>query len=75
MDHQAAHVTDVGNVRVQFERFDEPLPGLVFHRLPGMAGRLCIDAIWREGNPAPGLRRVVAEVLRDFAQDASGPIG
>jgi DNA-binding transcriptional LysR family regulator len=54
---------------------DEPLPGLVFHRLPGMAGRLRIDAIWREGNPAPGLRRVVAEVLRDFAQDASGPIG
>lgn len=46
---------------------DDALPGLVFHHLPQTAGRLQIDAIWREGNPAPGLRKVVDEVLRNFS--------
>jgi len=45
------------------------LPGVVFRQLPAMAARLKIDAIWREGNAAPGLRRVVDEVLRTFAHD------
>lgn len=44
---------------------------VVFRQLPTMAARLRIDAIWREGNAAPGLRRVVDEVLRSFAHDAT----
>lgn len=44
-------------------------PAVVFRHLPSMAGRLNIDAIWRETNPAPGLRRVIDEVLTSFAHD------
>lgn len=44
---------------------------VVFRQLPGMAARLRIDALWREGNPAPGLRRVIDEVLQTFAHDGS----
>jgi len=47
------------------------MPGVVFRSLPAMAARLRIDAIWREGNAAPGLRRVVDEVLRTFLHEAS----
>jgi len=47
------------------------MPGVVFKVLPGMAARLRIDAIWREGNAAPGLRRVVDQVLQTFVQDAT----
>jgi len=47
------------------------MPGVVFKPLPGMAARLRIDAIWREGNAAPGLRRVVDQVLQTFAQDTT----
>ena len=36
-----------------------------------MAARLKIDALWREGNPAPGLRRVIDEVLRSFVHDST----
>jgi DNA-binding transcriptional LysR family regulator len=54
---------------------DDSLPGLVFQRIPQMAGRLQLDAIWRASNPAAGLRRVIDEVLRDFGHgDASNPI-
>lgn len=58
----------------------EPTPGLVFRQLPTMAGRLQLDAIWREGNPAPGLRKVIREVLSEFRHGwqagppASGPL-
>jgi DNA-binding transcriptional LysR family regulator len=52
---------------------DDSLPGLVFHRLPAMAGRLQIDAIWRANHPAAGLRRVIDEVLSDFAHGSSPP--
>lgn len=51
---------------------DDGLPGLVFHHLPMMAGRLRIDAIWRDANPSPALRRVVNEVLRDMGHGGSG---
>ena len=47
------------------------MPGVVFRVLPGMAARLRIDAIWREGNAAPGLRRVVDQVLQTFVHDAT----
>jgi DNA-binding transcriptional LysR family regulator len=46
-------------------------PAVVFRKLPDMAARLKIDALWREGNPAPGLRRVVDDVLQTFAHDAA----
>jgi DNA-binding transcriptional LysR family regulator len=44
---------------------------VVFRSLPSMAARLKIDAIWRDGNPAPGLRRVIDEVLQTFAHDVA----
>lgn len=53
----------------------EPTPGLVFRQLPPMAGRLQIDAIWREGNPAPGLAKVVNEVLPDFRHGHERELG
>ena len=53
---------------------DDNLPGLVFHHLPTMAGRLRIDAIWRDANPSPALRRVVDEVLRDISHGSSGDV-
>lgn len=52
---------------------DDSLPGLAFHRIPQAAGRLQIDAIWRASNPAAALRKMVEEVLSDFAHD--GPSG
>ncbi len=49
-------------------------PAVVFRHLSSMAARLRIDALWREGNRAPGLRRVIDEVLQNFAHDgASNP--
>lgn len=48
---------------------------VVFRQLPTMAARLKIDALWREGNPAPGLRRVIDEVLTSFAHDAASNPG
>lgn len=53
---------------------DDDLPGLVFHHLPTMAGRLRIDAIWRDANPSPALRRVVDEVLRGMSHGGSGDV-
>ena len=50
---------------------DDSLPGLVFHRIPQMAGRLQIDAIWRANNPAAGLRRVIEDVLHDFSREGN----
>jgi DNA-binding transcriptional LysR family regulator len=50
-------------------------PAVVFRHLPGMAARLKIDAIWRESNPAPGLRRVIDEVLQTFVHDAASKPG
>ena len=51
-------------------------PGVTFRQLPNMAARLKIDALWREGNPAAGLRRVIDEVLQTFAHDvAANPCG
>lgn len=44
---------------------------VLFRQLPSMAARLKIDALWREGNPAPGLRRVIDEVLRSFVHDGA----
>lgn len=44
----------------------QPTAGVVFRALPPMAGRLQIDVIWREGNPAPAVGRVIREVLNDF---------
>jgi DNA-binding transcriptional LysR family regulator len=44
---------------------------VVFRPLPSMAARLKIDALWREGNPAPGLRRVIDDVLQLFVHDAA----
>ena len=58
---------------------EQPTPGLVFRQLPPIAGRLQIDAIWRDGNPAPGLGKVIREVLTGFQHGqhdkppASGP--
>lgn len=49
----------------------EGMPGLVFRELPPIAGRLQIDAIWRQGNPAPGLAKVISEILRDFQHGRS----
>ena len=46
-------------------------PAVLFRQLPSMAARLKIDALWREGNPAPGLRRVIDEVLRSFVHDST----
>ena len=46
-------------------------PAVVFRQLPSMAARLKIDALWREGNPAPGLRRVISDVLQSFAHEAA----
>lgn len=46
-------------------------PHVVFRELPNMAGRLKIDALWREGNPAPGLRRVIDDVLLTFSHDGA----
>ncbi len=50
-------------------------PAVAFRDLPGMAARLRIDALWREGNPAPGLRRVIDEVLQTFAHDVASTPG
>lgn len=51
--------------------YSNPAPSaVVFRHLPGMAARLKIDAIWREGNPAPGLRRVIDDVLQTFSHGA-----
>ena len=46
-------------------------PGPVIALRADMDARLKIDAIWREGNPAPGLRRVIDEVLQTFAHDVA----
>ncbi len=46
-------------------------PAVVFRHVPSMAARLKIDAIWREGNPAPGLRRVIDDVLQSFVHDVA----
>lgn len=51
----------------------DELPGLVFRRIPAMAGRLQLDAIWRARQPAAGLQRVIDEVLRDFAHGSAPP--
>jgi DNA-binding transcriptional LysR family regulator len=48
-------------------------PAVVFRHLSSMAARLKIDALWREGNPAPGLRRVIDDVLQTFAHDGPPP--
>jgi len=50
-------------------------PAVAFRHLPEMAARLKIDAIWREGNPAPGLRRVVDDVLKSFDHDGPASMG
>ena len=50
-------------------------PAVVFRQLSSMAARLRIDALWREGNPAPGLRRVIADVLQTFAHDGAANPG
>lgn len=52
-----------------------PLAGVVFRPLPDLAARLKIDAIWRDGNAAPGLRRVVSDVLLPFARQAAAQAG
>jgi DNA-binding transcriptional LysR family regulator len=52
---------------------DDSLPGLSFHSIPHTAGRLQIDAIWRASNPAAALRKMIDEVLSEFAHGgASG---
>ena len=48
---------------------------VVFRQLPSLGARLKIDALWREGNPAPGLRRVIDDVLLTFAHDDPSTTG
>jgi len=48
---------------------------VVFRQLPSLGARLKIDALWREGNPAPGLRRVIDDVLQTFAHDDPSTTG
>lgn len=50
-------------------------PAVVFRQLSSTAARLRIDALWREGNPAPGLRRVIDDVLQTFAHDGAASPG
>ena len=49
--------------------------GLSLRQIRYRIARLKIDALWRDGNPAPGLRRVVDEVLQTFLHaSASDPV-